>query len=162
MKRDPCPQEYAGFIRRAVAFSVDLIIVGLILLVAAAPASAVGAFFPRRVFAGLHAAVSAAVAIFSVVFGAVYLIACWTLLGQTPGMMLMGLRVARTDGQAMTLGRALCRYLGLLLSALPLCLGFFWILIDARRQGWHDKLGGTVVTYVPRRAARSGAMASDA
>lgn len=162
MKRDACPQEYAGFISRAVAFSVDLIIVGLILLVVATLGSAVEAFFPGRVFAGLRAAVTAATAVFSAVFSAVYLIACWTLLGQTPGMMLMGLRVARTDGRAMTLGRALCRYLGLLLSALPLFCGFFWILIDARRQGWHDKLGDTVVTYAPRRAARSGAMASDA
>jgi uncharacterized RDD family membrane protein YckC len=26
-------------------------------------------------------------------------------------------------------------------------LGFFWILIDDRRQGWHDKIAGTLVIY---------------
>jgi uncharacterized RDD family membrane protein YckC len=30
---------------------------------------------------------------------------------------------------------------------IPLFLGFFWILIDDRRQGWHDKIAGTCVVY---------------
>ncbi|MBX3651771.1 MAG: RDD family protein [Burkholderiales bacterium] len=30
-------------------------------------------------------------------------------------------------------------------SALPLFLGFIWVGIDKRKQGWHDKLAGTVV-----------------
>ncbi|TMG92566.1 MAG: RDD family protein, partial [Betaproteobacteria bacterium] len=25
--------------------------------------------------------------------------------------------------------------------------GFLWIAFDKRRQGWHDKLAGTVVIY---------------
>jgi uncharacterized RDD family membrane protein YckC len=29
-------------------------------------------------------------------------------------------------------------------------LGFIWIGLDARKQGWHDKLAGTVVVR-PRR-----------
>jgi uncharacterized RDD family membrane protein YckC len=33
---------------------------------------------------------------------------------------------------------------------LPLFLGFFWIAIDMRKQGWHDKLANTVVVR-PRR-----------
>ncbi|WP_141737159.1 RDD family protein [Marinobacter sp. X15-166B] len=32
-----------------------------------------------------------------------------------------------------------------MLSALPLCLGFIWVGVDKRKQGWHDKLAGTVV-----------------
>ena len=31
------------------------------------------------------------------------------------------------------------------LSSLPLFLGFLWIVFDSRKQGWHDKLAGTVV-----------------
>ena len=27
-------------------------------------------------------------------------------------------------------------------------LGFIWILFDSKRQGWHDKLAGTVVIEV--------------
>ena len=37
------------------------------------------------------------------------------------------------------------RYLGYFISFLPLGLGFLWIAFDKRKQGWHDKLAGTVV-----------------
>ena len=30
---------------------------------------------------------------------------------------------------------------------IPIFLGFLWIAFDKRKQGWHDKLAGTVVTY---------------
>jgi uncharacterized RDD family membrane protein YckC len=28
---------------------------------------------------------------------------------------------------------------------LPLCLGIFWVGWDKRKQGWHDKIAGTLV-----------------
>jgi uncharacterized RDD family membrane protein YckC len=31
----------------------------------------------------------------------------------------------------------------------PMCLGFLWIAFDKRKQGWHDKLAGTVVVRTP-------------
>jgi uncharacterized RDD family membrane protein YckC len=31
-----------------------------------------------------------------------------------------------------------------------LFLGFFWIIWDAEKQGWHDKIAGTVVVRLPR------------
>jgi uncharacterized RDD family membrane protein YckC len=60
--------------------------------------------------------------------------------------MALRLRVvdART-GQAITTGKAIGRYLGYYVSALPLLLGFIWVGIDKRKQGFHDKLAGTVV-----------------
>ena len=80
-----------------------------------------------------------------------YYVAFWTWRGQTPGMMLLGLRVAReTDGSPPGLGRSVLRYVGYILSSLPLGLGFIWIAFDSRKQGWHDKLAGTVVV---RRAS---------
>jgi len=30
-------------------------------------------------------------------------------------------------------------------SMIPLFLGMIWVAFDARKQGWHDKLAGTVV-----------------
>jgi len=79
-----------------------------------------------------------------------YPVVFWVLLGQTPGKLLMGVRIARTNGQRLTIGRALLRYLGYWLSAIPLGLGFFWVLVDDQRQGWHDKLAGTYVIYDSR------------
>ncbi len=75
-------------------------------------------------------------------------------LGETPGDMLMGLRIVRTDGKRMNLRRALLRYVGCLLAALPLFLGFLWILVDERRQGWHDKIAGTYVLYTAHDSLR--------
>jgi len=64
----------------------------------------------------------------------------------TPGQMLISARIvdART-GARPTPGQCIGRWLGYLPSTLCLGLGFIWIGIDARKQGWHDKLAGTVV-----------------
>jgi uncharacterized RDD family membrane protein YckC len=29
-------------------------------------------------------------------------------------------------------------------------LGFIWIAFDAEKQGWHDKIAGTVVVQLPK------------
>ncbi len=76
-----------------------------------------------------------------------YFVASWVLIGQTPGQALLGLRVVRLDHRRMTVRRAFVRYLGYWLAAIPLCLGFVWIVVDPRRQGWNDKLAGTCVVY---------------
>ena len=74
----------------------------------------------------------------------------WAEGGATPGKRAMGVMIvdARTGGRP-PLGRLVLRYVGYLLSALPLLLGFLWALWDPRRQAWHDKLGGTVVVLRP-------------
>jgi uncharacterized RDD family membrane protein YckC len=64
----------------------------------------------------------------------------------TPGRLLMDCRIvdART-GQHMRFRQSLWRTLALFISALPAFLGFLWIARDKRKQGFHDKLAGTVV-----------------
>jgi glyoxylase-like metal-dependent hydrolase (beta-lactamase superfamily II) len=56
-------------------------------------------------------------------------------------------------GAVPTNRRLLVRYLGYYVSTLPLMLGFLWIAFDPRKQGWHDKMAGTVVVR-PRRRGR--------
>jgi len=51
---------------------------------------------------------------------------------------------AKTLGAPST-GQLIVRYVGYFISSLFLCLGFLWIAFDARKQGWHDKIAGTVV-----------------
>jgi uncharacterized RDD family membrane protein YckC len=60
--------------------------------------------------------------------------------------------VDANTGKRPTTGQFIGRYLAYYVSMIPLFLGFFWIGIDARKQGWHDKLAGTVVVR-PRRGA---------
>jgi uncharacterized RDD family membrane protein YckC len=60
--------------------------------------------------------------------------------------MLLGLRIVDAeDGSAPGMRALVLRYLGYLVAALPLCLGYLWMLWDPRRQGWHDKMARTVV-----------------
>ena len=70
----------------------------------------------------------------------------WTRYLGTPGKMVLRLRVvdART-GRAISTPQAIGRYLGYYVSMLPLMLGFIWVGIDRKKQGFHDKLAGTVV-----------------
>lgn len=64
--------------------------------------------------------------------------------GQTPGKMLMKIRVIKTDGSAISDSDALIRYIGTLINFICL-FGWFWAFIDPNRQGWHDKLAQTYV-----------------
>ncbi|GGG18163.1 RDD family protein [Caldovatus sediminis] len=88
----------------------------------------------------------AAEALLNLIFGLVVL-NFWAGPHQaTPGKRVLGLRIvdAGTGGHA-ALGHLALRYVGYLLSALPLGLGYLWMLWDPRRQTWHDKLGRTLV-----------------
>ena len=81
---------------------------------------------------------------------ALYLVVFWRLRGQTPGKWLLGIRVVALGGGPVGVGRALARVLGYVLSALPLDLGFLWIL-GRQRRGFHDHLANTEVVYVQRK-----------
>jgi uncharacterized RDD family membrane protein YckC len=80
-------------------------------------------------------------------FSIFYYIGFWTNDGQTMGNMIVGLKVIRMDGSRLSVGRALLRYIGYLISASLFSLGFLWAAFDPNRQGWHDKLAGTLVVY---------------
>jgi len=120
--------DYAGFGSRLLAFAIDW----LIFFVVSAPVSIL--FFEA----------SAAMPL----LGAAAVIVFWRYCGATPGKLAVGVRIvdARTGGRP-PLGRLVLRMLAYLLSALPLYLGFLWIAADRRRQGWHDKIAGTLVIH---------------
>jgi uncharacterized RDD family membrane protein YckC len=66
--------------------------------------------------------------------------------GQTLGKMALGIRVIDfpRDGP-IGYERALIRYLGRIVSLIPLYLGYLWMLWDTEKQTWHDKMAGAVV-----------------
>lgn len=153
------PVRLAGFFSRLVAFSLDLVFISLVNLVVVAAANLIISFFSLNNFqtyptiqAGLNIIVTNVTwltAIFNALFGFLYFIFFWVLSGYTPGQGMLGLRVICTDGQPhLSLGRAVLRLIGFWIAALPLFLGFIWILFDNRRQGWHDKIARTYVIYM--------------
>jgi uncharacterized RDD family membrane protein YckC len=79
-----------------------------------------------------------------------YFSGMWAWRGTTIGGIVLGLKVVRMDGQAVTFPVALVRGLAAGFSVLVLFLGFFWIAWDHDKQGWHDKIAGTVVLRLPR------------
>ena len=81
-----------------------------------------------------------------VVVQILYFIFMWSR-GGTIGQRILRLRVVdATTGGNIGMGRAFLRYLGMVISAMPCYLGLLWAIWDARKQGWHDKIAGTVVT----------------
>ena len=85
------------------------------------------------------------------VIGALIVLSFWVERQATPGKLVLGLRIVDADtGRAPSFGRFALRYVGYLVSALPLGLGYFWAIWDKRRQGWHDKMAGTLVVRLAR------------
>lgn len=77
---------------------------------------------------------------------AVAVIAFWLYRQATPGKMVLSLRVVdATTGGPLSVGQSIGRYLGYYVSTIPLFMGLIWVALDRRKQGWHDKLAGTVV-----------------
>jgi uncharacterized RDD family membrane protein YckC len=79
-----------------------------------------------------------------------YFAGMWTWKGTTIGGIVLGLKVARLDGRPLTFVVALVRALAAAFSVIILFLGFLWIAWDADKQGWHDRIAGTVVLRLPR------------
>jgi uncharacterized RDD family membrane protein YckC len=84
--------------------------------------------------------------ILSWVLPAIAVVLFWVYRQATPGKMAISARIvdART-GAAPTTRQLAIRYLGYYVSTIPLCLGLLWVAFDPRKQGWHDKMAGTVV-----------------
>ena len=82
----------------------------------------------------------------------------WVFRNATPGKMLFKCVIVDAKTLAApTVMQNIGRYFAYYLSLMPVGLGFFWIGFDAKKQGWHDKLAGTVVIKGhPRKAREQG------
>jgi uncharacterized RDD family membrane protein YckC len=155
---------YAGFVTRMVAFFIDRAIVGLCAAVAVIAIDYILNAFEINQLLGFFEITWQGMAILS---GGIYLllsiaydVAFWMLAGQTPGKRVMGLRIVRSDGDRVRAGNAVRREVGYVISGI-LFLGYLWILFDNRRQGWHDKLAGTIVVYSWPEEEVQGTMVRD-
>jgi uncharacterized RDD family membrane protein YckC len=177
MKSAPAAPAYAGFVSRLIAFCVDFLIVVITAIVVVSFAEALLNLFtvngivqqvtgqPQAAYGPVRMVINIAVVAFAPIFAIAYPIGFWAIFGATPGMMLMGIYLRRVDGRRVSFWRAIVRWIGSILSAITLFLGFAWIAVDARRQGWNDKLADTLVVFIDKpaelaqvmRAGRSGA-----
>jgi uncharacterized RDD family membrane protein YckC len=84
--------------------------------------------------------------ILNYILPAIAVILFWVYKAATPGKMALRLKIVDSKtGQTASTGQCIGRYFAYYVSMIPLLLGFIWVGIDKRKQGWHDKLAGTVV-----------------
>jgi uncharacterized RDD family membrane protein YckC len=127
-KRDATTYELAGVGTRAVALFID----GLI-LPAIGGLSSLGAHSPSGFVFGLLISIG------------YYWFFLTRFNGQTPGKMLMSIRVIKTDGSPITGKDAAIRYLGYYVNTFTMGLGWIWPMLDRNTQGFHDKMANTYV-----------------
>ncbi len=158
-------QQYAGFWIRLIAFSIDNLIlhlVSLLVLVAIALLSLIAGFdlFPDDSEGDLLPAGGSmflACILMMTSMQIFYYVYFHGTTGQTPGKKLLGIQVVQVSGRPMTPGIAFLRWVGYIVSAMFLYLGFLWIIFDGKKQGWHDKIAKTAVV----KARKSGARQSE-
>ncbi len=82
----------------------------------------------------------------SFVIGIVY---TWYFLahnnGQTPGKMLLGIRVVSNNGGSVSDIQAVLRYVGYVINGFTCGLGYLYALIQPEQRGLHDIIAGTQV-----------------
>ena len=132
--------EYVGFWVRVGAAIID----SLLMIAIIAPVAY--AIYGPTYFEGTQLFAGPVDFLLSWVLPAVAVIVFWLTKQATPGKMAIGARIvdAKTGGKP-SLGQLIGRYFGYIVSTIPLMLGIIWVGFDPRKQGWHDKLAGTVV-----------------
>ncbi|MDH5518273.1 MAG: RDD family protein [Gammaproteobacteria bacterium] len=138
---------YAGFWIRTFAAIIDSVLILLILV------PALTAIYGSGYWVGESFVEGAWDFILNYLLPAIAVIGFWVYKSATPGKMLLKLSIVDAQtGEKPSARQFVGRYLGYYLSMLPLFLGIIWIGFDKRKQGWHDKLAGTVV--IKQKAAK--------
>lgn len=65
--------------------------------------------------------------------------------GATPGKMVLGIKIVRSDGSPVSYLRAFCRFLAHQVSANIMYIGFIIALFDEQKRGLHDHICDTRV-----------------
>jgi len=141
------PVEYAGFWLRFWASVIDTV------LVLALTTPLLYAIYGAAYFETTEAASARpAEVLITWIAPAVACIWFWLSKQATPGKMALSMKVVDADTLGpLSVSQSVGRYGGYFLSLFGLGLGFLWVAFDARKQGWHDKVAGTVVVRTRAR-----------
>lgn len=160
---------YAGFWIRVVAYIIDIIIVGAIywavvqfttldeelrpfmnslipidqidLAIAMAEQQGITAF-NRTMFQEI-----AATSVISGVITTLYFVLLHWILQATLGKLVVGIRLAKTNGDNIGFFRSLWRYLMTFISAAIAMIGYLLVAFTPQKTALHDLLAGTRVVY---------------
>jgi uncharacterized RDD family membrane protein YckC len=133
-------RQYAGFWIRFAATLIDVVVMIMVIYI---PLSLI---YGEEYWLGQQSVYGFWDVLLGYVLPFVATIWFWLRFLGTPGKMALRLQVVdASSGEKMSTGQAIGRYFAYILAILPLFLGLIWVGIDRRKQGWHDKLAGTVV-----------------
>jgi uncharacterized RDD family membrane protein YckC len=143
---------YGGFWIRVVAKILDSIIIGIVgvglnMLVAKVVLGSPNYFGRALMKYNAHDRLVYQAISFPLGIGLAIAYACFFILrwDATPGKMALGLKLVRSDGERLTVGRIVGRYFSEWLSAIILCMGYVMVAFDDQKQALHDRICDTRV-----------------
>jgi len=128
--------QYVGFWKRFLAFIIDMVVlytVGYFL------------FGPEVMQEGGRTVTTVSYSGWRGLIPILYFYLSWLFLEASPAGWALRTKIIEMDGGKLSWSKALLRLIGTIPSMLVLALGFFWIGFDKKKQGWHDKIGKTLV-----------------
>ena len=132
------PGSYGGFWIRVVAYIIDAILISVVVAILSIP---LAVNYTDMNSSSLRASNG-----IRLVISFLYFSFLWSYMGASLGQRLFGMRVVdATTGLPIGFGKAALRFLGLVISFAVCAIGVIWVAFDARKQGWMDKIAGTVV-----------------
>lgn len=138
--------EYVGFWPRVGASLIDTVLIGVVIW------PILTAFYGESYWVSESLVRGPMDFFLSWILPAVAVILFWVAKQATPGKMAISAKIVDVKtGNAASTGQLIGRYLAYYISLMPFCLGFIWVAFDKRKQGWHDKLAGTVVVRKTNR-----------
>ncbi len=127
---------YVGFWARLVATFIDFIWISLFIVLLTQLYNGYVDFSPHTWQANL----------FNNVLPALFTFLFWIRYSATPGKQLIDCKIIHAEtGEPISASQSFLRYAGYIVSTMGLGIGFLWIAIDSRKQGWHDKIANTIV-----------------
>lgn len=147
-------RHYGGFWIRFVARVIDAVITSVALAIVAIPLGGLlgGSLFRMAsepsAAAGMFA--SAALGMYMLLafaLGFAYDVYFISQKGASPGKMILNLKVIHPDGSLLTVGQAVGRYFGYILSAFIFYIGFIMAAFDPEKRSLHDRLVDSRVIY---------------
>ncbi|HET7204179.1 MAG TPA: RDD family protein [Steroidobacteraceae bacterium] len=138
--------EYVGFWPRVAATLIDTVLIVLICW------PMVTVIYGWRYWTSGALIQGPADFVINWVLPAIAVVIFWLYRQATPGKIAIGARIVDAEtGEKPSTAQFVGRYFGYYVSTIPLLLGFVWVAFDSRKQGWHDKLAGTVVVRAKHR-----------
>jgi uncharacterized RDD family membrane protein YckC len=140
--------EYVGFWPRVGAAVIDSILVSIILV-------PLVRWIYGDEYDTLKMVQGPADLLISLILPAIAIVIFWIYRQASPGKMAIRARIVdENTGGKPTSRQLVGRYLGYYVSTIPLFLGLIAVAFDPKKQGWHDKLAGTVVVRPKVRAVK--------